>query len=111
LRYDAAMIQCIEDEQCYYVVKYSREKKIALSGFNESDVVEFSRLSGIPLIYYPSISFANGDTYHAPMIRSVLNWAKKHPRMAKEDGLRYFIEAFQEDGTFKPLPDDEYTGF
>jgi hypothetical protein len=110
-RYDAAMIRFMEDEQMYYIVKYSREKKIPLKGFDEAALIELSMLTGVPFFYDSAINFVAGNDYYSPMIRSVLNWAKKHPRMAKEDGLRYFIEAFKEDDSLTPLPDNQYTGY
>jgi hypothetical protein len=108
-RWDAASIVFLDKEQCYYIVKHRWEPKIRLEGWGDEQLTLLSKDMGIPLTLKSKISGVHTN-FISPMIRSVLNWAKKHPRMAKEEYLGPTIERFRDNEDLVELPENEYTG-
>lgn len=118
-RLDASTVGVPQNEDGLWVMKHGWEPKLDLSHLSEDDVISFIEVTGIPATPSESLAeltkretawYGKERDWQSPMMRSVLTWAARHPRLAKSDyfdGLIIQVHQLVDE----PLPEDQYTGF
>lgn len=111
-RWDRACILWIAECEEYWMCKYgAHDKKFSLAGLDEKQLSNLSEYFGIEFRPNGKRSTGSSQILDSVAARSLLNWIKKHPRMARENPtVAMYNDILLENGTL-PLPPNEYTGF
>ncbi|MEH6454793.1 MAG: hypothetical protein V7749_00595 [Cocleimonas sp.] len=112
-RWDKACILWIEEREGYWMCKYGiHDKKYSLSGLDEDQLTTLAVSLGIEFI--PKLGKKRVESpmmLDSLMARNLLNWANKHPKMAKENVTVISYRDEMTERGILPLPNADYTGY
>ena len=100
-------------------MKHAWEPKLDISKLSEDDISLLLDETGIPAIPSERLAvlterktkwYGRERNWQSPMMRSVLTWADKHPRLAKSGYFESLIKQVSQ-LVDTPLPVEQYTGF
>jgi hypothetical protein len=116
---DSGSIGVPKDNDGLWIMKHDWEPKLDISNLSEGDISLLLNETGMPappserlavLTERKTNWYGRERNWQSPMMRSVLTWADKHPRLAKSgyfDGLIKQVSELVD----SPLSVEEYTGF
>jgi len=116
---DAGSLGVPEDHHGLWILKHDWEPKLDISGLCEKDISLLLAETGMPAPRSERLGvltdrktqwYGQERNWQSPMMRSVLTWADKHPRLAKSGYFEGLIARVRQ-VVDTPLPDEQYTGF